>query len=123
MAVVTSARAVGRPRRLDRSRVAGVLLVLPSLLYLTVFVFIPVIKAFATSFTVRDRDDAGNYTYRVGLDNYNQLIASDTLRSNVIFTVFIAVASVSIVPHEPTSGLAMIQPEVIFGHAADAGCP
>jgi len=97
VAVVTSARAVGRPRRLDRSRVAGVLLVLPSLLYLTVFVFIPVIKAFATSFTVRDRDDAGNYTYRVGLDNYNQLIASDTLRSNVIFTVFIAVASVAIV--------------------------
>ena len=97
MAVVTSARAVPRPRRFDRSRAAGVLLVVPSLVYLTLFVFIPVIKAFATSFTVRDRDDAGNYTYRVGLDNYAQLATSDTLRANVIFTVFIAVTSVAIV--------------------------
>ena len=56
MAVTVSARAAVRPRRFDRSRAAGLLLVLPSLLYLTVFVFIPVIKAFATSFTVRDRD-------------------------------------------------------------------
>ncbi|TMD54334.1 MAG: ABC transporter permease, partial [Chloroflexi bacterium] len=43
------------------------------------------------------RDDAGNYTYRVGLDNYGQLVASDTLRSNIVFTVFIAVSSVAIV--------------------------
>src|SRR5207302_6589054 len=92
-----SARAAVRPRRLDRSRAAGLVLVLPSLVYLTLFVSIPVIKAFATSFTVRDRDDAGNYTYRVGLDNYAQLATSDTLRANVIFTVFIAVTSVAIV--------------------------
>ena len=95
MAVAISARAAVRPRRLDRSRAAGLVLVLPSLVYLTVFVFIPVIKAFATSFTVRDRDDAGNYTYRVGLDNYGQLVASDTLRSNILFTVFIAISSVA----------------------------
>ena len=97
MAVTVSARAVVRPRRLDRSRAAGLLLVFPSLLYLTIFVFIPVIKAFATSFTVRDRDDAGNYTYRVGLDNYSQLVTSDTLRANIVFTVFIAVTSVAVV--------------------------
>ena len=97
MAVLTSARAVSRPRRLERSRIAGLGLVLPSLVYLTLFVFIPVIKAFATSFTVRDRDDAGNYAYRIGLDNYAQLLTTPTLRSNILFTVFIAVIAVAIV--------------------------
>jgi ABC-type spermidine/putrescine transport system permease subunit I len=97
VAAIAPARAVPRARRLERSRIAGIVLVLPSLVYLTVFVFIPVVKAFSTSFTVRDRDDAGNYTYRVGVDNYTQLIESPTLRDNVIFTVLIAVISVAIV--------------------------
>jgi ABC-type spermidine/putrescine transport system permease subunit I len=84
-------------RRLDRSRLAGVALVAPSLLYLTVFVFIPVVKAITTSFTVRDRDNAGNYAYRVGLDNYRAIFETESLRDNVVFTVLIAVISVTIV--------------------------
>ena len=97
MAAIPSAHAVPRPRRIERARIAGMAMVLPSLLYLTVFVFIPVIKAFSTSFTVRDRDDAGNYAFRVGLDNYTTILNSPTLRANIVFTVVIAVVSVAIV--------------------------
>jgi len=86
-----------RPRRIDRSQLVGLALVAPSLVYLTVFVFIPVVKAITTSFTVRDRDNAGNYSYRVGTDNYRTIFETETLRDNVIFTVLIAVISVAIV--------------------------
>ena len=98
MSVITARAAPPRvARRFDRARLVGLALVAPSLIYLTVFVFIPVVKAITTSFTVRDRDDAGNYTYRVGLDNYRGILESDSLRANVVFTVLIAVVSVAIV--------------------------
>src|SRR5207248_6726486 len=84
-------------RRFDRSRLVGLALVSPSLIYLTIFVFIPAIKAITTSFTVRDRDNAGNYSYRVGIDNYRTIFETETLRDNVVFTVLIAVISVAIV--------------------------
>src|SRR5439155_1539863 len=45
----------------------------------------------------RSRFSGADKEYRLWLDNYAQLATSDTLRANVIFTVFIAVTSVAIV--------------------------
>lgn len=97
MTAATASAVLPRRRRADRSQLWGLALVLPSLVYLTFFVFIPVIKAIGTSFTVQTRDDAGNYSYHIGIDNYRAIAESETLRANVVFTIAIAVASVAIV--------------------------
>ena len=80
-----------------RTRVAGTALVLPSLAFLTVFVFVPAVSAALESLRVRTRDNAGNYTYHVGLDNYVNMFTNSVLRSNILFTVGIAVACVTLV--------------------------
>lgn len=72
-------------------------MVAPSLLFLAFFVFIPIIKAMATSLQVRTRDNLGNYSYSVGFQNYTDVAESDTLRSNILFTVLIAIGSVALV--------------------------
>ncbi|HEY8648731.1 MAG TPA: ABC transporter permease [Candidatus Limnocylindria bacterium] len=72
-------------------------MVAPSLLFLASFVFVPIVKAMSTSFEVRSRDDAGLYSYHIGADNYLAVAQSATLRSNIWFTIVMAVASVALV--------------------------
>jgi len=86
-----------RRRRLERGQIVGIAMVAPSLLFLAFFVFVPIVKAMSTSFEVRTRDDAGLYTYHIGPDNYAAVAQSETLRSNIAFTIVIAIASVALV--------------------------
>lgn len=72
-------------------------MVAPSLLFLLLFVFVPILKAMGTSFEVRSRDDAGVYSYHTGLDNYSTVAQSEVLRSNILFTVEMAIVAVAFV--------------------------
>jgi len=96
-ALAAAPAARRRRRRLERGQIVGIVMVAPSLLFLASFVFIPILKAMSTSFEVRSRDDAGLYSYHVGLDNYLAVAQSETLRSNIWFTVVMAAISVGLV--------------------------
>lgn len=100
MAVV-STPAARFPRwpqvRLERSSIVGLLMVAPSLAFLTTFVFVPAFLAVLRSFSVRTRDNAGNFTFSTGLDNYVEVFSSPSMRANIAFTVAIAVATVVVV--------------------------
>lgn len=101
MAVVaTPVRPLGLARRrfrMERSRVVGLLMVAPSLLFLTVFVFVPAVLAMQQSFQVRSRDNAGAYSFTTGPDNYVTAFTSPTIRANILFTVAVAIACVVLV--------------------------
>lgn len=96
-ALAAAPAARRKRRRLERGQIVGIVMVAPSLLFLASFVFIPILKAMSTSFEVRSRDDAGAYSYHVGLDNYLAVAQSETLRSNIWFTIVMAAISVGLV--------------------------
>lgn len=96
-ALAAAPAARRKRRRLERGQIVGIVMVAPSLLFLASFVFIPILKAMSTSFEVRSRDDAGLYSYHTGLDNYLAVAQSETLRSNIWFTIVMAAISVGLV--------------------------
>ena len=97
LAAAPASRRRPRRRRLERGQIVGLCMVAPSLLFLALFVFWPILKAMSTSFEVRSRDDAGLYSYHIGLDNYRAVAQSETLRSNIAFTIEMAIVSVALV--------------------------
>ncbi len=73
------------------------MMVLPSLAFLTVFVFIPAITAALESLRVRARDNLGNYSYSFGVQNYINAITDPVVRSDIVFTIVISIVCVALV--------------------------